>query len=150
MQALRVSTAKTSRASQMNAFNTDWFTEAGADTVRPAPGDPQHIDGTTLTWKRVNAPDGLVDFGEHDYSVGYAWTEFESPSNTEAWLGLGSDDGVKIWLNGQLVCDQWIRRSARLDDDVIPLRLKKGKNHLLIKIQNATGEWSFIARLRTR
>ncbi|ATC65069.1 hypothetical protein CMV30_14480 [Nibricoccus aquaticus] len=150
LKALSVSTAKVSRASQMNAFNTDWFTEAGADTVRPTEGDPQPIDGATLTWKRDAAPDGLVDFGEHDYSVGYAWTEFDSPADTDAWLGLGSDDGVKIWLNGHLVSDRWIRRMSRLDDDVVPLRLKKGKNRLLIKIQNATGGWSFITRLRTR
>ncbi len=150
LKALQVSTAKVSRASQMNAFNTDWFTTAGAVTVLPSEGDPQHIDGTTLTWKRTSATDGLVDFGEHDYSVGYAWTEFDSPADTDAWLGLGSDDGVKIWLNGQLVSDRWIRRMSRLDDDVVPLRLKKGKNRLLIKIQNATGGWSFIARLRTR
>ncbi|MGC4075382.1 MAG: hypothetical protein QM760_23355 [Nibricoccus sp.] len=150
LKAVQVSTAKVSRASQMSAFNTDWFSEAGAGTVNPTPGAPQQIDGNTLTWKRLAASDGLVDFGEHDYSVGYAWTEFEAPADTDAWLGLGSDDGVKIWLNGQLVNDRWVRRMSRLDDDVIPLRLKKGKNHLLIKIQNATGGWSFIARLRTR
>ena len=63
---------------------------------------------------------------------------------------MGSDDGIKIWLNGELVNDKWIRRISRIDDDIVPLRLKKGKNQLLIKIQNATGDWSFIYRLRTR
>jgi hypothetical protein len=150
LKALKVSTAKVSGDAQRNAFNTDWFTEAGADSVRPTEGAPQHIDGHTLTWKRVAAPEGRVDFGESEYTVAYAWTEFDSPSDVDAWLGLGSDDGVKTWLNGQLVNDRWIRRMSRIDDDVVPLRLKKGKNRLLIKIQNATGGGSFIARIRTR
>ncbi len=149
LKALQVSSG-VSRADQMDAFNSDWFTDSGAASVQPVEGDQQMIDGRALTWQRVVSRDGLIDFGAHDYSVGYAWTEFESPAATDAWLGLGSDDGVKIWLNGQLGSDRWIRRMSRLDDDVVPLRLKKGKNQLLIKIQNATGDWSFIARLRTR
>lgn len=68
----------------------------------------------------------------------------------DAWLGIGSDDGVKVWVNGELVNDQWIRRISRLDDDVIPLKLRKGKNPILIKIQNMQGHWSFTARLRVK
>jgi hypothetical protein len=150
LKPLQVSTAKVSRDAQRSAFNTDWFSEAGADSVHPVKGATQHIDGQTFTWHRVAAPEGLVDLGEHEYSVAYAWTEFESATDTDAWLGLGSDDGVKIWLNGKLVNDRWVRRMSRIDDDVVPLRLKKGKNYLLIKIQNATGGGSFITRLRTR
>jgi hypothetical protein len=63
---------------------------------------------------------------------------------------LGSDDGVKIWLNGELVHDKWVRRPSRIDDDVVPLRLRQGANQILIKIQNATIHWSYIYRLRLR
>lgn len=72
------------------------------------------------------------------------------PEATEAWLGLGSDDGVKIWLNGELVYDKWVRRISRLDDDVVALPLRAGANRLLLKIQNATGDWSFVYRVRTK
>ena len=82
--------------------------------------------------------------------VGNAWSEFVAQRDTEAWLGLGSDDGVKIWLNGELVHDKWIRRPSHVDDDVVPLRLKKGANRMLIKIQNATIDWSFVYRLRLK
>ena len=85
-----------------------------------------------------------------DYSVGYAWAEWESPADLDAWLGIGSDDGLKIWLNGALVHDKWIRRMSRIDDDVVPMHLTKGRNQILIKIQNAEGDWSFVYRLRTR
>ena len=154
LKPFEVNSGKISRAAQMSAFNSDWFAEAGADSVRPKAGDKQSIDGeTVLTWESVRSKDGFVDLQTgtpKDYTVGYAWTEFESPRDTEAWLGLGSDDGVKLWLNGELVHDQWIRRPSRMDDEVVPLRLKKGANRILIKIQNATGDWNFMYRLRLK
>lgn len=151
---LEVSSARVSRTQQLSAFSTNWFDEAGADSVRPAAGDKVVIDGKELAWQRIEGRHGLVDFQlggtRLDYSIGYAWTEFEMPSDVDAWLGIGSDDGLKIWHNGRLVHDKWIRRISRIDDDVVPLRLNKGKHRLLIKIQNATGDWSFISRLRIR
>jgi hypothetical protein len=154
LNAFEVNSGKISRKAQLSAFNTDWFTETGADSVRPKVGDRQLIDGeTVLKWETVRSQDGFVDLQTgvpKDYTVGYAWTEFESPRETEAWLGLGSDDGVKLWLNGELVHDQWIRRLSRMDDEVVPLHLKKGANRMLIKIQNATGDWNFMYRLRLK
>jgi hypothetical protein len=154
LNSVEVNTGRISRRAQMSAFNTDWFTEAGADSVRPREGDRQKIDEeTALTWERVRSEDGFVNMQTgigKDYVVGYAWAEFDSPRETEAWLGLGSDDGVKIWLNGELVHDKWIRRPSRVDDDVVPLKLKKGPNRMLIKIQNATIDWSFLYRLRLK
>ncbi|MEY2880613.1 MAG: hypothetical protein RLZZ15_2993 [Verrucomicrobiota bacterium] len=147
---------KISKRTQMNAFNSDWFAEAGAASVRPTEGEKLEIDGTKLAWKKIKAVDGLVDFlggassSSHDYCVGYAWTEVEVPADTDAWLGIGSDDGLRIWVNGELVNDQWVQRTSRLDDEVVPLRLRAGKNQFLIKIQNMKGLWSFTARLRVR
>ncbi len=154
LNSVEVNTGRISRRAQMSAFNADWFTDAGADSVRPREGDRQKIDdATTLTWEKVRSDDGFVNMQTgigKDYVVGYAWAEFESPRETEAWMGLGSDDGVKIWLNGELVHDKWIRRPSRVDDDVVPLKLKKGPNRMLIKIQNATIDWSFLYRLRLK
>jgi hypothetical protein len=154
LKAMRASDGKVSRKAQMNAFNTDWFdATGGAGSVRPQEGEIQQVDGVELKWRLVKTDGGYVDLavGEQNpkTSIGYAWTEFEIPADMDACLGVGSDDGLKIWLNGELVNDKWIRRSSRLDDDVVPLRLVKGKNRLLIKIQNATGGWSFTCRLRT-
>ena len=152
-KALQVSDAKVSRAAQMNAFNSDWFGEGGAATVLPKEGDKQTVDGTTLTWQRVKSNKGFVNMQSGpiniDYTVGYATAEFEVPAAVDAWLGIGSDDGLKIWLNGEMVHDKWIRRQSRIDDDAVPLHLKAGKNRILIKIQNATIDWSFLYRLRT-
>lgn len=154
LSSVEVNTGRISRRAQMSAFNSNWFDEAGAGSVRPREGDRQKIDDeTTLIWEKVRSVDGFVNMQTglgRDYVVGYAWAEFDSPRETEALLGLGSDDGVKLWLNGELVHDKWMRRQSRVDDDIVPLRLKKGANRILIKIQNATIDWSFMYRLRLK
>ena len=55
-----------------------------------------------------------------------------------------------FWVNGELAIDQWVDRTSKLDEEVVPLRLHAGKNQFLVKIQNVKGLWSFTARLRTR
>lgn len=140
-----------SHRAQMNAFKTDFFEPAGADSVYPFQGQAVEINGNTHRWARVDSKDGFVDLrgnNDCDHSVGYAWAEFEVAEGGPAYFGIGSDDGVKIWLNGKLVHDRWVQRITQIDEDVVPLQLAAGKNTLLIKIQNAKGGWSFFFRLR--
>lgn len=156
MSAFEADTAKVSRSSQMNAFDHDWFDDAagGAAAVAPQAGDKQDVAGTELEWRSMQADEhGFVDlqsFERRDYCIGYAWTALESPQELDAWLAIGSDEGLKIWLNGELVHDRWVRRISKLDDDIVPLKLRAGENRILIKIQNATGDWSFVSRMRLR
>lgn len=155
MQAFEVSERRVSRASQESAFKSDFFGEGGAGSVMPEEGQPQVVDGRPYTWRSIQSRNGFVNLREGiypqpEYCIGYAWTEIEVSADTQAWLGIGTDDGAKIWFNGDLVHDRWARHSSRIDDDIVPLRLKAGKNHLLIKIQNITDAWSFITRLRFR
>lgn len=145
----------TAGTGQIDSFFEDWFDRSGgAASVLPVEGQVQEIAGEKLVWQRLEPAHDLVDLAtdgvSSDYSVGYAWTEIASPVDTDAWLGIGSDDGLKVWVNGRLVNDERIVRRSRLDDDVVPFRLKAGRNQILVKVQNETGAWSFIARLRVR
>jgi len=140
---------------QLDSFHNDWFDRRGGPgSVRPMAGQEQEVGGAKLVWQRVRPVDGFVDLAHgadrSDYCVGYAWTEVESAEDADAWLGIGSDDGLKVWVNGHRVADSWIVRPSRLDDDVVQFRLKAGRNQILVKVQNETGAWSFIARLRVR
>ncbi|MDB4384767.1 hypothetical protein N9Z12_01820 [Opitutaceae bacterium] len=154
MQAFEVSDTDVTKGEQMSAFTTNWFDEAGASSVNPIAEKQVRVDGTLLEWEEVTGELGLIDFqkgiGELEYTIGYGWIEFEVPTSKQAWLGIGSDDGIKIWHNGELVHDKWIRRNSLIDDDIVPLKLTAGRNTLMVKIQNAWGDWSFISRLRIR
>ena len=55
---------------------------------------------------------------------------------------VGSDDSVRVWLNGELVHDKIKRRSASDYKESFPVTLRKGKNSLLVAIDNYTGGWS--------
>lgn len=145
----------TAGTEQLDSFRDDWFDRTGgAANVHPVEGQEQEIGGEKLVWQRVSPLHDFVDLrrgaGDSDNCVGYAWTEIVSPADTDAWLGIGSDDGLKVWVNGRLVANSWVVRPSRLDDDVVPFRLKAGKNQILVKVQNETAAWSFIARLRVR
>ncbi len=151
MSALTVGKESVTRKEQLNAFKSDFFGTDGPGSVTPVEGQVQEVDGQSYTWQRYESQDGLVDFHNGkscDYSVGYAWAEFDSPSAGAALMGIGSDDGIKIWLNGTLIHDRWVQRPSKIDEDLVPMQLLAGKNRVLIKIQNMKDDWSFFLRIR--
>jgi len=58
-------------------------------------------------------------------------------------LSLGSDDGIKVWLNGKAVHTNKVTRSLAADQDKVTVQLQAGENKLLMKIVNATGGSGF-------
>jgi len=83
--------------------------------------------------------------GEHRVAYARAWvfSETQQPARLE----LGSDDGIKAWINGQVVI------SANRGGDVAPgtekanVTLRQGWNPILLKITQWTSGWGFCARL---
>jgi hypothetical protein len=64
-----------------------------------------------------------------------------------ARLELGSDDGVKVWLNGKLVYEHNIARPLQPGSDKTDLALQAGWNALLLKITQNNQGWEYCARL---
>lgn len=81
--------------------------------------------------------------GNHDNAVAYAYTELESVHARETILKCGSDDGIKIWINGVVVHDNDVRRGYTEKEDEAPIRLEEGVNRILVKITNAVHGWGF-------
>ena len=90
--------------------------------------------------------DGII--GGYDRVV-YARTTLVSPKAQDARLDFGSDDGVKAWLNGEVVHNNHASRSTNPGDDKVAVKLKKGKNLLLIKVNQGRGGWSACLQVRT-
>ena len=95
--------------------------------------------------------DGLVDFdGLYDgrnWALAYAYTTFHSDSEGPAHLRIGSDDGIRVWLNEQLVHSLDAARAAVPDDDVVSVRLRAGVNTLLVKNADRNLGWGFYLRI---
>jgi hypothetical protein len=59
---------------------------------------------------------------------------------------VGSDDGVRIWINGGLIHNNPAYRGCYPDQDHIPVHLEAGWNKLLIKVLQGGGGWGFYVR----
>ena len=71
-----------------------------------------------------------------------------SDKNQKVLMELGSDDGIKVWLNDQLVHARNVNRSLTPDEDKVKVTLKRGWNRLLLKVTQGSGEWAVCVRLR--
>ena len=58
-------------------------------------------------------------------------------------IGVGSNDGIRIWLNGKLILDHKVLRTAIPNEEILSLPLKKGDNRVLMKIDQVGGGWGF-------
>ena len=85
---------------------------------------------------------GLGDGGDIDDHVAYGSISLESPRRQETTMYVGSDDAIKVWLNGKLVHNNPIDRGAFDYQESFPVTLKKGKNVLLIAVYEKWGGWS--------
>lgn len=85
--------------------------------------------------------DGIIQF-----IFGYAACYVKSDSDREAVLTIGSDDGYKLFLNGEMVGTLQTYRGCKPDENRHPVRLKKGWNRLLVKIEQETGGYAFALR----
>lgn len=111
---------------------------------------PITLNGTTHAWVGHSSSTDGVNFDkifQKDYAAAYALAELKSAEDKTVFLGIGSDDALRVWLNGKLVHNNWIARGMETDDDIVALRLKKGSNQLLIKVQDQQEGWGFICRI---
>ncbi len=108
------------------------------------------IGDKEFSWKMVKNEDDAIDLnqvlGETNFAIAYALAEIIMDSPAKILMGIGSDDGIKIFLNGKLVHENWIPRPVNKDDDIISLDLKKGSNQILLKVQNMEYGWGFTIR----
>ncbi len=92
---------------------------------------------------------GLVDLNkalvEEKDVVGYAAAEFFLRSEREVQIRIGSPNAVKLWVNGRLlVAHEMYHSGSQIDQYVAPVRLRAGKNRLLLKVcqNNIPQDWA--------
>ena len=68
--------------------------------------------------------------------VVYGSVTLNSPRKQETTMLVGSDDGVKVWLNGEVVHYNPVIRGAGDYRDAFPVTLKQGTNVLLVAVDN--------------
>jgi CubicO group peptidase (beta-lactamase class C family) len=140
---------------KVTGFNVDFLAELGGER-KAILSDKQKLsysdhEGNTqiLYSKRVEAgSDGIIDFekeiGRLDYKVAYAFCYLQADTEQVATFLLGSDDGVKVWINGELVHENDIGRGINPGDDTFTAKLNVGPNRILVKVTQGVRGWGFV------
>ncbi|NLX20705.1 MAG: hypothetical protein GXY55_03410 [Phycisphaerae bacterium] len=122
----------------------------GAGDLFDLPFPPEDPQGNA-TWQPLEVTNldqpgqfALGDFPTPPSNVcGYVRTAVWSENEQPALLILGSDDGAKVWLNGQVVHAANLSRGITCGEDKAAVTLKAGWNTLLLKITQGGGGWGF-------
>jgi HEAT repeat protein len=121
----------------------------GALAVFDVPFGPELAD-KTVEWKTApeqNEINLAAIFPGAENCAAYLRTTLIVPDECPAVLLMGSDDGVKAWLNGAVVHRHNVDRPEVPDEDVVPVHLNKGANELVLKISQGGGGWGACARI---
>lgn len=82
-------------------------------------------------------------FPNVDFSAMYLSRTIGAPHDTTLLLSLGSDDGIKVWLDGVLLLQHDVSRGVAPDQETIDLKVRGGDHRLLMKISNGQGDFGF-------
>lgn len=84
----------------------------------------------------------------NDDSVAYVHTTITSTRKHSTEITMGTDDGVRVWLNGRLIHDLDVPRGMDPTQDRLRFDIEPGVNHLLLKIGNGAANWEFQVNTR--
>lgn len=94
---------------------------------------------------------GFVNFGalfaQAEHISAYALQRVYSPRQQDVTILLGSDDKVRLWLNGRQIHEFLDQTTAMPDARAVPATLESGWNTLLARVANVTGDHALYLRL---
>jgi hypothetical protein len=76
-------------------------------------------------------------------SVVYLAGSIESPIDQPGRVLLGTTGGAKLWVNGEPIHTTRKRRPAAAGDDTVAIKLRAGRNEILLKSAGGDGPTGF-------
>ncbi|HEX7070434.1 MAG TPA: beta-N-acetylhexosaminidase [Rhodothermales bacterium] len=124
----------------------------GEENARPEVTQEFQYADATYRWHRIASPqfavvDLAAQYERNEDAVLYAHAMIDAPAAERVRALVGSNDGIEVFVNGQKVHSKAVIRTLTIDEDEIWLPLAEGRNHLLLKISQGSGDWAFTFRL---
>jgi cysteine-rich repeat protein len=124
--------------------DTDWL--GGEAEASIEPDDIFH--GRAV--KAIFAWRWYVDIREHigldDNREVYTFVHIKNPRRRDLTLHLGTDDGGRAWLNGELIHEALICQGITANQHAYAVQLPSGMSRLLFKVRNVGGGFAVAAR----
>jgi hypothetical protein len=102
-------------------------------------------------WSPPAGSDGTVDLagmlGQHCHKTAWVALEIQASSVTPVEIVTGADDGLRLWLNGELLVDADRPQQFQYDAYRARGELRAGPNRLLACVSQECGDWTFRAEL---
>ncbi len=100
-------------------------------------------------WTKADFADGnvvtLAPFGAN--CAIYLHREIEMPAAGDIPVSLGARDSLSVYLNGERIHTDNAGRTAAADQVNLTLKLKAGKNRLVLKLVHGEGESAFYCKI---
>ncbi len=123
------------------AYKTAYDPEAGIDLESTYPDGRQKWQLAVPGYE-----DGVPNNLSGRVAATYLYRKIVSPTARKTTFSVGSNDAIKIWLNGQVVHDNNAKRGVMADQDKVPVTLRAGDNELLMKVVNYGNAYGFFFR----
>ena len=81
----------------------------------------------------------VADINDHTI---YGWINIESRTRQDGVGRVGSDDSIKIWINGEQVHRNAVNRGSNDYQDTFNVELNRGSNPMLVKCSERGGGWT--------
>lgn len=104
-------------------------------------GDSQPPEKGAGEWREAKIEIGkpAPNLVGRENASAYVKTTLTAKEARTVELRVGSDDGVRVWLNGKMIHDNKVLRAFGSAPDKVALQLSAGTNELLIKVSNSGG-----------
>ncbi|MHC4090428.1 MAG: glycoside hydrolase family 31 protein [Planctomycetota bacterium] len=122
--------------------------------------DRQYVanTGQTVGWRAIDVRKDAVDPGVVDLEriyggqnvTAFGQAFLESEADAEVELVIRHDDGVIVWVNGQEAYAFEEPRALGADPVPFPVKLNKGRNTVMVKVDQLGGGWGFSIRVVAR
>jgi hypothetical protein len=91
--------------------------------------------------------DGEVHALSGENAATYLTRTIEAEAAGAIDLSLGSDDGIKVWIDGKELLAKEVYRGVAADQERVTVPLRAGSNRLLMKIHNGAQGYGFTFRV---